>query len=217
MPRSKRDKKISLTKTSKKGVALKQRIIDDIRSCVEKFENIYVFTFTNIRNNTFKEIRDSWKPSRFFFGKNRVIGVGLGRTVEEEVEDGLHKVSKCLKGERALLFTDCTKEEVLDWFKNHKYDEFARAGNIAPKSVVLEEGPLEQFSHAMEPYLRKLGLPTKLDKGVVTLIKSYEVCAEGCVLTSEQAKILELLDIRMATFQMCLKAHWSKKNGFEKL
>lgn len=81
----------------------------------------------------------------------------------------------------------------------------------------MEEGPLEQFSHAMEPYLRKLGLPTKLEKGVVTLLKSYEVCTEGSVLTSDQAKVLELLDVRMAAFQMSLKAHWNKKTGFEKL
>lgn len=40
-----------------------------------------------------KEVRDEWKPSRFFFGKNKVIGVGLGRNKEEEVADDLHKVS----------------------------------------------------------------------------------------------------------------------------
>lgn len=40
-----------------------------------------------------KEVRDEWKPSRFFFGKNKVIGVGLGRNKEEEVADDLYKVS----------------------------------------------------------------------------------------------------------------------------
>lgn len=216
MPKSKRDKKISLTKTAKKGVALKQRIIEDIRSCVDEFDNIYVFSFNNIRNNTFKEIRNTWKPSRFFFGKNRVIGVGLGRTVEEEVQDGLHKVSECLKGERALLFTNKTEEEVIQYFESQNFEEFARSGNVAQRTVSLEEGPLENFSHAMEPYLRKLGLPTKLDKGIVTMIKPYEVCTEGSILTPEQAKILELLDIRMAAFEMKLKCSWNKNTGFKK-
>ncbi|KAK9878098.1 hypothetical protein WA026_020742 [Henosepilachna vigintioctopunctata] len=215
MPKSKRDKKISLTKTSKKGLALKQKIIDDVRSCVEKFKDIYVFSHKNMRNLKMKDIREEWKPSRFFFAKNRVIGVGLGRNKEEEVADNLHKVTNCLKGQKALLFTDCSKEEVVDWFNNFSCEDFAKSGFKATQTVILEEGPLKQFSHAIEPHLRKLGMPTKLDRGVVTLIKEFEVCKEGSVLTPEQARILKLLEIRMATFKMTLKAHWSKDLGFE--
>lgn len=59
-------------------------------------------------------------------------------------------------------------------------------------------------------------MPTKLERGVVTLIKDFEVCKEGTVLTPEQAKILELLEYRLATFKMVLKARWTKSDGFEK-
>lgn len=31
--------------------------------------------------------------------------------------------------------------------------------------VELKEGPLEQFTHEMEPFLRKQGLPVRLNKG----------------------------------------------------
>lgn len=67
--------------------------MDDVRNCVEKYKSIYVFTFKNMRNEKMKEVREQWKPSRFFFGKNKVIAIGLGRTDEEEVEEGLHKVN----------------------------------------------------------------------------------------------------------------------------
>lgn len=60
-------------------------------------------------------------------------------------------------------------------------------------------------------------MPTSLERGVVTLLRDYEVCKEGQVLTPEQAKILELLDLRLATFKLKLKAVYSKKDGFEKL
>lgn len=50
---------------------------------------------------------------------------------------------------------------------------------------------------------------------MVTLIKDYEVCKEGGILTPEQAKILELLEYRLATFKLILKAKWSKGEGFE--
>lgn len=187
MPKSKRDKKseyifnkqlyrnylfvisVSLTKTDKKGLVLKQKIVEDVRNCVGKFNSLYVFSYKNMRNEKMQDVRLEWKPSRFFFGKNKVIGIGLGRTKEEEVEDDLHKISKCLKGQCALLFTDSTKDEVVEWFENFKYEGFARSGFKCKETILLNEGPIKQFSHAMEPYLRQLGLPTKLDKGTYIL------------------------------------------------
>lgn len=98
--------------------------------------------------------------------------------------------------------------------------DYARAGNRAQMDITLDEGPLEHFTHSMEPQLRQLGLPTALKKGwirrcyhfcyavfqiscfiylfiflsilkgVVTLLKDYEVCKEGDVLTPEQARVL---------------------------
>ncbi|XP_028137795.1 mRNA turnover protein 4 homolog [Diabrotica virgifera virgifera] len=215
MPKSKRDKKISLTKTDKKGLALKQKIVEDVRESVGKFKSVYVFTYKNMRNETMKAVRQEWKPSKFFFGKNKVISIGLGRTPEEEVEDDLHKLCQVLKGQCGLLFTDCTKKEVKEWFESYFVEEYARSGFKAKTTIKLDAGPLKQFSHAIEPYLRQLGMPTKLDKGVVTLIKDFEVCKPGSVLTPEQAKILELLDHRIATFKLILKAKWTRGKGFE--
>ncbi|XP_031356792.1 mRNA turnover protein 4 homolog [Photinus pyralis] len=215
MPKSKRDKKVSLTKTNKKGLVLKQKIVEDVRNCVETFSSIYVFTYKNMRTDKMQNLRQEWKPSRFFFGKNKIIAIGLGRTPEEEADEDLHKLSKCLKGQCGLLFTNSPKDEVMEWFGRYEVEDYARTGFKTTTKVKLEEGPMKQFAHSLEPYLRQLGLPTKLEKGVVTLIKDYEVCKEGSVLTPEQAKILELLDYRLAKFKFALKGCWIKGEGFE--
>jgi mRNA turnover protein 4 len=76
------------------------------------------------------------------------------------------------------------------FFTNFTRPDFARDGNRALSTVRLEQGPLEQFSFSMEPQLRKLGLPTALDKGVVVLTTDYIVCEEGKPLTPEAAKVL---------------------------
>lgn len=73
-------------------MVLKQKIVDDVRSCVEKYSSIYVFTVNNMRNINMKEVRQEWKPSKFFFGKNKIIAIALGRSAEEELQDDLHKV-----------------------------------------------------------------------------------------------------------------------------
>nr|CAG4644226.1 EOG090X0BJA [Lepidurus arcticus] len=215
MPRSKRFKKISLTQTKKKGLGLKQQLVEEIRGSVDKFDSLYLFSVQNMRNAKLKQVRNEWKDSRFFFGKNRVMALALGRSVEDEHQDNLHEISKRLRGQCGLLFTNRSKEDVLRYFKERKEADFARAGNIANKTVILPEGPLEQFPFNMEPYLRQLGLPTTLQKGVINLVKAHTLCKEGASLTPEQAQILKLLGEQMAEFSITIEAMWSKDGQFE--
>ncbi|XP_032405305.1 mRNA turnover protein 4 homolog [Xiphophorus hellerii] len=92
MPKSKRDKKISLTKTAKKGLESKQKLIEELRKCVDTYRNLFIFSVENMRNNKLKDIRTAWKHSRFFFGKNKVMIVALGKGQTDEYKDNLHKV-----------------------------------------------------------------------------------------------------------------------------
>ncbi|XP_055707585.1 mRNA turnover protein 4 homolog [Phlebotomus papatasi] len=220
MPKSKRDQKISLTKTDRKGLAWKQHIVEDIKFCVSKYTHIYVFSVHNMRNTLLKELRTKWKDSRFFFGKNRIMQLGLNESAKEMAEnigEDLHKLAVRLNGQCGLLFTDHAKDIVLDWFKDYSALEYARSGHECKEAIVLPAGPCEEFSHAIEPHLRKLGLPTKLERGVVSLYKEYRVCEAGSCLTPEQAKILKLCNMPIATFRLLIKCLWSKKAGFEGL
>ncbi|KAJ8259116.1 hypothetical protein COCON_G00181280 [Conger conger] len=218
MPKSKRDKKISLTKTTKKGLESKQNLIEELRKCVDTYKYVFIFSVANMRNNKLKDIRTAWKHSRFFFGKNKVMMIALGKGPTDEYKDNLHKITKFLKGEVGVLFTNKTKEEVQEYFSNFKEMDFARSGNKAYMAITLDEGPLTQFPHSMEPQLRQLGLPTALKKGVVTLLKDYEVCKDGDTLTPEQARILKLFSIEMAEFKVTIKCMWNSETGdFEKL
>ncbi|XP_054015329.1 mRNA turnover protein 4 homolog [Hylaeus anthracinus] len=217
MPKSKRDKKISLTKTSKKGLVLKQQIVEDVKNCVEKYSRIFLISVHNMRNNKLKDLRAEWKDSRFFFGKNKVIALALGKSPENEVAEGIHKLSNSLKGQCGLLFTNRTKKEVLKWMDEYEEIDYARSGFIVSETITLPEGPMPDFSHSLEPHLRQLGMPTALQRGVITLIKEYTVCKKGQALTPEQARILKLLEKQLATFKLTPLGVFSKKDGYKKL
>lgn len=217
MPKSKRDKKISLTKTSKKGLALKQHIVEDVRACVDKYERIFLITVRNMRNNKLKDLRGEWTDSRFMFGKNKIIALAFGKSAEDEIADGICKLSQELKGQCGLLFTNRTKKQVVQWMDDYSELEYARSGFVAPETVELSEGPLSEFPHSIEPRLRQLGMPTTLKKGVVTLIKDFIVCKKGQILTPEQAKILELLQMPLAMFKLKPLGFYSKKKGYQRL
>lgn len=69
-------------------------------------------------------------------------------------------IAQSLKVSSQISFT-------LRYFSHFKDMDYARAGNRAQMDVTLDEGPLEQFPHSMEPQLRQLGLPTALKKGMM--------------------------------------------------
>jgi len=217
MPKSKRDKKVSLTKTAKHGMNWKKKIVTELREAGDTYENIYVFRVFGMRGAGLRELRRSWRDSKLFLGKNKVMAIALGKTVETEQHPGVHQICDRLKGDCGLLFTNRSEKEVNSFFEKFVDKDYARGGTSATETVVLQEGPLEQFPHSMEPHLRSLGLPTALKRGIVTLIKDYTVCEKDQVLNPEQAKILKLLTIPMSEFRLVLDSVWSKPDLFKVL
>jgi len=214
MPKSKRDKKVSLTNTAKKGLQFKQQLVEEVRKCADAYERIFVFSVENMRNGKLKDLRGDWKQdSRFFFGKNKVMQLGLGKSKEDESQENLHRLSKRLVGQCGLLFTNRSKQDVTDFFDSFSAPDFARSGFVAIEDVILPEGDLPDFSHSLEPHLRQLGMPTSLQRGVITLVKEYTVCKKGSVITPEQARILKLMGKMMAEFRVTLKCMWEKDGG----
>jgi mRNA turnover protein 4 len=120
-----------------------------------------------------------------------------------------------------LLFTDTEPQEVIEWFEDFKQPDFARAGNVASRTIVLPAGPVmrhwsdppEPFPHNEEPQLRKLGLTTSMNRGVPTLTAPHKLCEEGKVLTAEQAQLLKLIGERMVEFRVGLLMRWDAMTG----
>ncbi|KAL5056005.1 hypothetical protein RYX36_036687 [Vicia faba] len=127
--------------------------------------------YENMRNKKLKEFRDELKAtSRFFLGSNKVMQVALGRSASDEIKPNLHKVSKLLRGDAGMVFTNMSKEEFQRLFNEFEEFDFARTGGIATKKVELKEGPLDIFTHEMEPFLRKQGMPVRLNTGAAVTI-----------------------------------------------
>ncbi|KAI1305297.1 mRNA turnover protein 4 -like protein [Halotydeus destructor] len=214
MPKSKRNRVVALTVTKKKTKELKKQVINDLQKAVEEYDNVFVFSYYNMRTSKLELVKKDWKESKFFFGKNKVVQVGLGKGPEDEYKDDIHKISHRLHGERGLLFTNNSKEQVLKYFKTFSSPDFARTGDTVTEAADIPAGKLEQFSHALEPRLRDLGMPTKLDKAVIILEKDYTICEEGDVLTSDQASLLKLFDIELGEFKFVMEAMWSEDSGY---
>lgn len=170
---------------------------------------MYLFTYENFRNEKFKELREKMRQSsKFCLGSNKVLKIALGSSQSEEYRTNLNELAKDVHGNAGLLFTRLKREEVLNAIGSFEVMDYARAGAEATEDIDLPAGPVLQFgepiSHTMEPTLRKHGMPTKLNKGVVELVADYTICSQGSILSPDQAALLRIFGYMLATFRLTL-------------
>ncbi|KAH8825248.1 hypothetical protein DL96DRAFT_1670417 [Flagelloscypha sp. PMI_526] len=222
MPKSKRSKLVSLTKVDKKTKEHKSKLIEDIQTNLGKWDYCWLFDVPLMRNTHLKTVRSLWKDDgRIFFGKSSVMAKALGTTGVEEFLPGLSGMGSAIHGQVGLLLTSTKPPEVLEWFKTFSLPDFPRSPAPSPITLTLEPGPVTQrhsdppepFPHSSEPELRKLGLNTKLVRGVPTLESSQTVCKKGEALTSEQAQLIKLIGLKCVEFKVVLQGRWEKESA----
>ena len=164
MPRSKRDKKITLTKVKKRGRDGRTELIDKVRAAVDEHAFLYVLKFDALRSVGFNDVRREWRESSLFLGKNKLMALALGRTPEDEVHDNARRVSARLIGDAALLATSRPRKDVLGFFEKLATPQFACAGTLATKTVKIAAGtlPADKFPTSKLPELRKLGVEAEV-------------------------------------------------------
>ena len=217
MPRTKRQKVVALTKTKKQGREAKENWVQLVQEAVDTYKNMFVLSFKNMRTGPFRTIKQAMRTdSKFFIGKNKVIQVALGRTSEDEFAYNTHLLSKYMSGHVCLLATNKTHEKIVENLKEQEIEDFATAGVEATYDVFLAKGTetLSGYPHSLEPYLKQLGLPIKLNFQKLELLADVYVCKEGQVLNVEQSKILKLLGYKMSTFHLTFLCQRTQKGKF---
>jgi len=219
MPKSRRNKVVSLTKVKKKSRDCKDVHIDKIRTCCEKFQRVYLVSIENERNTFMQEIRKRLRPGEIMCAKNKVMQLALGATPAQECQDNIHKLSNRIAGQCALLFTEKEPAEIQQLFADYQPVDFARSGAVATETVTLQKGPdaLTRLPHSIEAHLRAIGLPTQLKEGKIHLLGDHTVCKEGQEISADVAQILKLLEIKQAKFMLSVEAHWQRGGEFTDL
>lgn len=223
---------VALTNTAKKTREHKSNYINTVREVIDQNDRLYLFSYENMRSNHFKDVRLHFRGNsnamdngesgggegdgRLFLGKNKLLQIALGRSSEDEYSENLHQISKFLTGSVGVLCTSQSPKHVEDYFANLAIEDFARAGQVSPRTVVLSKAQIETHPVSMVEQFRKLGLPVEVKNGRVAFIggrEEWEVCKKGNELNVEQCKILVHMGIKLAVFRIELLSCWEKEEG----
>jgi len=210
MPRSKRDRQVTLSKVkSKKNMDFKNNKITEIRNEIPNYKFFFTFTLDNARNTVLKQLRLDWaNDSRFFQTKRNLIKMAFGKNENTEVLKNLSKFADRINGNVGLLMTNKPMKEIESLIDNYNEYDYARAGSFSIATVIIKKGPLNDFvTHSEEPYLRtKLELPVKLDRGIVHLLQDHKICNFKQILSANQALQLKTFKIKLSEFRINLDA-----------
>ncbi len=167
---------------------------------------------------------DFRSTSRIFLGKNKLFQIALGRTSEEEMFDNLHRVSSKIVGSVGLLLTNEPRNDVISYFQREdeqaRQQDYARAGAMAPETVIVTNEMLVSHPVSMVEQFRKLGLPVEVHNGILRFYGGKEehiLCKKGVTLTAELCKLLVHFDIKLAVFRLTLLCVWTSDGQFENL
>ena len=147
MPKSKRNRQIALTQTTPKGREHTEKIIDLVRTNVDKYSYIYALSFGSNRTSKLSSFSKIFPTSRTLFGKNSLLRVGLGLSKETEPAKNTHKISEHINKGAFLLFSNEKPSVIKASLKKFSKEEYARAGQSATKKVIIPAGELNQIEY----------------------------------------------------------------------
>lgn len=203
---SKRAQQVSLTKVKPKGKELKSKLFAQVKAFLEVYHTVFVFSFENFKTEPLRKLREVSTNSKFLMGKTKVLQKALATSGLQ----GIEKLNKYLVGQSGLLFTNEDVNSVVEFFLTWKENTRLFPGQLATETIVLSKGVgmFDKFSNTIEPYLRKLGLATRVHDGKIELLADFTVCQTGSSVTVEQSKVLKLLESEQGEMRFKLSACW---------
>ncbi|PAV17445.1 mRNA turnover 4 [Pyrrhoderma noxium] len=205
MPKSKRQREVTLSKVAKKTKEQKESLYNEIQENADKYRYCWVFDVGNMRNDQLKIVRSLWKDSaRIFFGRCAVMAKALGTSPETEHKDGLHKIANQLKGQVGLLFTSSPPP------KSHP----GSPPSTPPPSRAPATPPPHPHHprrpHPPTPLHPTRALPAQRGAPTPQTRPAHEL---GEKLSAEQAQLLKLTGRRVVAFRVRLRWRWDGTTG----
>lgn len=140
----------------------------------------------------------------------------MQRALDKSKKRNLKKMEAYLNGQPTLIFTNMNPFELFKHLKVNKISAPAKAGDIAPKNIVIKTGDTGLPAGPAIGQLSGIGLISKVQEGKIHIIKEKVVAKEGETITQEVAGVLGMLHIEPMEIGLDLVAAYENETIFDK-
>jgi large subunit ribosomal protein L10 len=144
--------------------------------------------------------------------KKRILKLAL----EQCKKKNISKLSDIIQGQPALLFSKGNPFELAQAIAKSKSKAPAKAGDIAPRDIIVPAGPTSLPPGPAIGDLQRAKIQAGVEGDKIVVKKDAKVAKEGDVITPELADLLPKLDIEPMEISLNLIAVWDDGLVFDK-
>ena len=137
--------------------------------------------------------------------RNKLHGIAVIRMSKKSlIKRAMEKTDKMSKlredfekcdFEPALLATNDNPFKIYKFLKDNRSPASAKAGDRAPKDIVIQQGPTNLPPGPAISTLQKVGLKASVQGGKIAIMKDKIVCKDGEIITQDTASVFALLKL----------------------
>jgi len=196
----------------------KQRLLNNFLEAFSKYDQVIVVDLLNISTEQILKTRLALRKigGIIIIGKNSIAKVAVriltGEAKGEEAElgkkyqqkPGLKQLVPYLVDKIGFIFSERSYVELKPIIENEKIKMPAKAGIVAPSSIIIPCGPTHQDPGKIGEFQR-MGINVKAIKGTLEVVKDHKLISEGEVVSETVSAMCRLLGIIPFEYAMELR------------
>merc|ERR1719444_315147 len=135
-------------------------------------------------------------------GKNTMIRKALQIGHEQHPEVGMDALRAQMKGNLGFIFaTNCTLDDIRECLGKHVLSSMAKSGQTSTTDLDIPAGPTG-MDPSQTSFFQTLNIATKIVKGQIELISSFQILKKGDRVSASAAQLLTKLSIKPFNYKM---------------
>ena len=190
--------------------AEKQKLVQQLTKDVKEYSIIGVVNLENLPASQYQNMRSTLhkKGVKIRMARKRLIE----RALTESKRNNIAQLTEKVRGMPALIFSNENPFALYNTLQKSKSEAFAKAGQTAPKDVVVKAGGTNFAPGPIISELAAVGIKTKVDAGKLAILADTTVVKEGQIISAKVAETLKRLDIKPMEIGLNIVAVW--EDGF---
>ncbi|HLD79263.1 MAG TPA: 50S ribosomal protein L10 [Candidatus Nanoarchaeia archaeon] len=191
----------------------KKQLVQQLIKDIDQYPIVGVLNLQNLPAQQLQAMRAMLKQKgvKLSMTKKKLLELALDQSKKEN----LQQLKQKIKGMPALLFTKDNPFALNVLIERNKSEAPAKAGQTAPRDIVVKAGPTSFAPGPIISELAAVGIKTKVNAGKLEVIQDTTVAKEGDIISPKVAETLKRLDIKPMEVGLNLVAVWEEGLVFD--
>lgn len=170
----------------------KKKEVEDIKRLIKEYKVIGIVNLEKLPAFNLMKIKSQLKGKILLkYSKKRLIKIAFDESNDENIKNLRDK----LVGIPALIFTNEDPFKLFQLLKKSKSQASAKAGDIAPREIIIPAGPTEFTPGPMIGELGQMGIKTAVEGGKIVIKLDKLLVKEGEIINAKNAELMSKLKI----------------------